>query len=59
MANMKQLRNKAAELARECRAINKSGNWSIKEWNDQVRSTIRNYMKNTLRFNRAHGTWED
>lgn len=59
MTTMKKLRENAAELARECRSIKKSGNWSIKEWNDKVRSTIRNYMDNVLRFHRAHGTWED
>lgn len=57
--NMRQLRKSAAELARDCRTIERTGVWSIKEWNDSVRSTVRNYMKNTLHFHRVHGTWED
>lgn len=48
------IRNKAAELARECRAIDRKGKWSIKEWNDQVRSTVRYYMDNIRRFINAN-----
>jgi hypothetical protein len=54
--NMKQLRKSAAELARDCRKIERKGEWTTREWNDQVRSAIRNYMNNALRFHRAHGT---
>ena len=48
------IRDKAAELARECRAIPLRGNWTIKEWNDKGRFTIRYYMSNTRRFLRAN-----
>ena len=57
--NMRQLRKSAAELARDCRTIERKGEWTTKEWNDKTRSTVRNYMNNTLRFHRVHGTWED
>ena len=57
--NMRQLRKSAAELARDCRTIERKGEWTIKEWNDKVRSTARHYMKNTLHFHRVHGTWEN
>lgn len=59
MTTMKKLRKDAAELARECRSIKKSGDWSIKEWNDKIRHTIKNYMDNVLRFHLVHGTFED
>lgn len=57
--NMRQLRKSAAELARDCRKLERKGEWTTKEWNNKVRSTARNYMNNTLRFHCAHGTWED
>lgn len=57
--NERELRRKAAELARECRAINKSGSWTIKAWNEGVRMTIRHYMSSTRRFCRVHEMWEE
>jgi hypothetical protein len=48
------IRNKAAELAREVRAIKRKGDWSIRAWNQQVRIAVRNYIKNTEHFLRAN-----
>jgi len=56
--NEKELRRKAARLARECRAIERKGDWTIKGWNDQVRATVQGYMKNTRYFHQVHGMWD-
>lgn len=48
------IRNKAAELAREVRAIAHQGSWSIRAWNNQVRIAIRGYIRNTRQFLRAN-----
>lgn len=57
--NQKRLRREAASLARECRSIDRRGRWTIKEWNDSVRSTIRIYMRNAEAFARYTQTWEE
>jgi hypothetical protein len=57
--NTKTLRQEAAKLARDCRTIDRLGTWTLKEWNDSVRSTIRTYMANTARFHQAQGTWKE
>lgn len=49
-----EIRHKAAELAWECRAIQRKGNWTTRAWNDQVRLAIRHYLANTRRFLRAN-----
>lgn len=51
-----QIRNKAAELAREIRAIERTGDWTIRAWNNQVRSAIRGYINNTRYFWRANAS---
>jgi hypothetical protein len=56
--NEKTLRKLAAELARDCRSIDKQGNWSIRDWNNRVRRTYRNYMTSTRTFHRVHDSWE-
>jgi hypothetical protein len=57
--NEKQLRQYAAELARDCRKIERKGDWTIREWNHSIRASVRVYMRNTRRFHRVHGTWEE
>lgn len=57
--NERQLRQKAAELAWDCRRIDRSGSWTIREWNDSLRNTLRTFMANMRRFHRVHGTWEE
>lgn len=49
-----QIRDKAAELIREIRAIHRKGDWSIKAWNDQARSAARHYIANTRHFLRVN-----
>lgn len=44
-----QIRQEAARLARTCRKLRHPSLWSIKQWNDQVRATIRHYIENSLR----------
>jgi hypothetical protein len=56
--NEQQLRREAAALARDCRKINKSGSWTIREWNESLRKTYRTFMTNMRIFHRIHGTWE-
>jgi hypothetical protein len=51
---MNKHRNSAAELAREVRAIKRVGDWTIRQWNDQVRIAIRNYLENMRRFDLIH-----
>lgn len=53
-------RRHAAELARDCRAMkrekqNMPWEWSIKDWNNQVRITVRHYLHNVARFRAANG----
>jgi hypothetical protein len=56
----RELRQKAAELARECRAIKSTDAWwTIRRRNHSVRMTIRHYMSNTRRFCRVHDMWEE
>lgn len=57
--NTKLVRSEAAKLARDCRSIARLGTWTTREWNDSVRSTIRSYMANTIRFHKINGTWEE
>lgn len=57
--NRQQLRKNAAELARDCRTIERKGLWTIREWNHSIRLTVKHYMRNVERFHRVHGTWED
>ena len=57
--NHKMLRQQAAQLARECRAIDRLGQWSIREWNHSVRRTVEIFMVSTIRFHKIHGTWEN
>lgn len=56
--NERQLRREAAQLARECRAIRRSGSWTIREWNNSVRANLRSFMNNMRRFHHIHDTWE-
>lgn len=52
-------RRHAAQLARDCRAMrndkNRPWEWSTREWNNQVRITVRHYLHNVARFRRANG----
>lgn len=48
------IRDKAAQLIREIRAIHRKGDWSLKAWNDQARSAARHYITSTRRFLRAN-----
>ena len=57
--NEKQLRQYAAELVRDCRKIEREGDWTIREWNRSIRRSVHAYMKHTRAFHRAHGTWEE
>lgn len=56
--NEKTLRKNAALLARECRGMERLGDWKIKEWNDQIRITIRRYMESTRMFCKINGMWD-
>jgi hypothetical protein len=49
-----QLRRNAAALARDCRSIVRQGNWTIREWNQKVRTTYRTYMRNIRHFEKAN-----
>jgi hypothetical protein len=49
-----ELRSNAAQLAREIRAMERKGDWSIRQWNRQVRLAVRGYMRNTLQFLRSN-----
>lgn len=49
-----ELRDNAAALAKDCRRIERKGNWTIREWNSKVRFTVRNYMQNIRRFENAN-----
>ena len=48
------IRDKAAQLIREIRAIHRKGDWSLKAWNDQARLAARHYIINTRRFLRVN-----
>ena len=55
--NERQLRQKAAELARDCRKIEKSGAWTIRDWNRSVRTTVHLFMDNMRHWARVNDTW--
>lgn len=43
-------RKEAADLARDIRRMPRKGDWTTREWNKQVRITVRHYMDNMIRF---------
>ena len=43
-------RREAAELARTTRAMYRRDRWTCREWNHQVRISIKQYRENVLRF---------
>ena len=47
-------RRQAAELARETRAMHDPRRWTRREWNHQVRLSIKHYRENTFRFLKAN-----
>jgi len=49
-----EIRDNAAQLAREVHAMERKGDWSIRQWNRQVRIAVRSYMRNTVHFLRAN-----
>lgn len=58
-AQLQADRRHAAELARERRAMkyekkNMPWEWSIREWNNQVRITVRHYLHNVAQFRAAN-----
>lgn len=50
MMTESEIRKSAAELARYARRMQLAGDWTRHEWNDKVRSTIRDYIDGTRRF---------
>jgi len=56
--NEKELRKKAAELARECRSIPRK-TLTIRENVRAIRAAVKGYMVNIRRFHRVHGTWTE
>lgn len=58
--NEQQLRKSAAELARDIRKMERQyPGWSIKEWNEHVRKTIKHYMDSVRYFFKANGDWDE
>jgi hypothetical protein len=58
--NKQELRKNAAKLAIDIRAMEKQyPDWTIKDWNEQVRSTVQTFMKGQESWLRANGYWEE
>ena len=58
--NEKQLRKSGAELARDIRKIDRQyPGWSIKEWNQQVRKSVQQYMDSVRHFYKVNGDWDE
>lgn len=54
MTSEQRIRRNAAGLARDVRRIELAGDWTRREWNNQVRIAIRQYISNTRKFLRAN-----
>lgn len=52
----KTIRKHAAELARDIRSMwpELRGGWTRREWNAQARNTARQFIRNTVHFQRMN-----